>query len=389
MTGAAEATERPEKEFPNPFFQQKLPHYYSNISPHAVIGCMFFVAVVFIPIGVAIILASDSVFQIDVRYDDLQKCTSSKHSSAQSFVVNGTTYSQGCTTNAQFTLKNAVVGPIYMYYRLDPFYQNYRLYAQSMNENQLQGASWSSSDLGYCTPYKEPKGGKTILVDGASRSYSDMVYSPCGAVAASMFNDTISLWYAGPSILPDGTILPNQLPPSGSTPVCLGGAFTAQGDRLPNITTNCEKKGIAFSQDVDSRFSAKPQSSPSVWTGEGYSNTSDPYFANGWYANEVGHKVPLIYDLDFMVWARIAPLSNFRKLYRKITQDLQAGTYFFRIDERFDATSITAEKHIILATTSWVGGANQVLGALYLTLGSLALVLAFGFVGMYMARSKP
>ena len=382
-----EAEERPEKDFGNAFFQARMKHAYAQVSPQAVILCLFVIAVVFIPVGAATIIATDAVYEWSGRYDNLNRCTASSNAGAESFTAANMTVSMGCHTNLAFRLEQTLVPPIYIYYRMKGFNQNYRLYAKSFHEGQLSDSDYSVSDLGDCEPKKTPTGG-SVTVGGETKAAGDMAYAPCGQVAWSMFNDTISL-YRIPDEATAATISANTaVLPTTVTAVCVGDAFSRETNQ-PTSATNCVKDGIAFSQDISTRFKANPSSSGTTWTGKGYTGvTNNDFFANGYYNDEVGHRLPIITDQDFMVWSRIAPLADFRKAYRKITVGLERGLYLWRILERFDTTSMGAEKYAVLATTAWIGTKNPTLGALYLTMGSISLVLAFGFVGMYIARSK-
>lgn len=63
-----------------------------------------------------------------------------------------------------------------MYYGLTNFYQNHRRYVKSRDDNQLLGEFGSvSSD---CAPFD--RNGEQLIV-------------PCGAIANSLFNDTLTL----------------------------------------------------------------------------------------------------------------------------------------------------------------------------------------------------
>jgi len=362
---------RPEKPFGNKFCQQQMTHYYSHVSAQPVILCLFIVGVVFIPVGAATLIASESIYENDVRYDTVHSCTYASNQGVETFATPNGTQALGCITNVKFTLSKALVAPVYIYYRLKGFNQNYRLYAASLNDAQLSGRSYTRSNLDSCKPFVGPDDNHT--------------YAPCGSVAWSMFNDTISLYQVNDTA---AVVTSTTLPPASQVKlICQGDAFDAKTNQQTQ-STGCEKDGIAFSQDVKSRFSATIDSDESIWTGEGFNASDNVYHQNGWYNNEPGHKIPLVSDQDFMVWSRIATLSDFRKLYRKITVDLPAGTYVWNVLERFDTTSMGAEKHIVLTTVSWVGGKNQVLGALFITMGALLLLQAFGFIGMYIARNK-
>uniref|UniRef100_A0A7S1W254 ALA-interacting subunit n=1 Tax=Neobodo designis TaxID=312471 RepID=A0A7S1W254_NEODS len=384
---SAEADARPEKEFGNAFFQAQMKHTYAQVSPQAVILCLFVIAVVFIPVGAATIIATDAVFEWSDRYDHLNRCTHSNHGSAETHPLGNSTVASGCFTNVGFRLDQTLVPPIYIYYRMKGFNQNYRLYAKSFNEAQLSDRDYGLSDLDDCDPKKTPTDG-TITIGTETKALNTIPYAPCGQVPWSMFNDTISLFRVPDEATAAAISQDTPVLPSGVTPICVGDAFSRSTNK-PTVATGCVKEGIAFSQDVESRFKANPSSSASAWTGNGYTGVTDNAFFNeGYYNNEAGHRIPLIPDEDFMVWSRIAPLADFRKPYRKITVGLQRGLYLWRILERFDTTSLGAEKYAVLATTAWIGTKNPTLGALYLTMGSISLVLAFGFVGMYIARSK-
>jgi len=85
--------------------------------------------------------------------------------------------------------------PIYVYYRLDNFYQNHRRYARSRNDDQLNGKAVTKySGLSACDPVKSANG---------SRDPNDF-FVPCGLIAASVFNDTFSFGGGAVSVSADG-----------------------------------------------------------------------------------------------------------------------------------------------------------------------------------------
>ena len=68
-----------------------------------------------------------------------------------------------------------------MYYGLKNYYQNHRLYENSIDDNQLMGKIQASSD---CDPfrYKRVASGQQLPI------------VPCGTIANSLFNDTFRIW---------------------------------------------------------------------------------------------------------------------------------------------------------------------------------------------------
>ena len=381
-------TSRPEKPFSTKFQQQTLWHFSPQHSTQSVVVCLFLVAVTFIPLGAAIIVASDTVFEKFYRYDHINKCTATKHSSQLNVTLGGATYSQGCITRVPLTLTKSLAAPVQIYYRLVGMYQNYRPYAKSKSDDQMSGIRMARGDSNadLCTPFLGPdQRGANVTITVGTQAFTpgSLVYHPCGTVPWSMFNDTISLY----SVASAATVTPTGPLPVGATAKCIGKAFTANGTALLP-TLPCAKKGIALAADATARFKPVPSGSPELWTGQGEPTSSDPYQRAGYYFGEAGQQVPRTDDEDFMVWMRTAGVADFWKPYRVLTQDLVAGDYALEIEEFWDSTSFGGEKHVVIATTSWIGGKNYVLGAIYIVLGSIAFVFGAGFLVHFLVSDK-
>ena len=112
------------------------------------------------------------------------------------------------------------------------------------------------------------------------------------------------------------------------------------------------------------------------------------YLQRGWYVGEVGHRIPNPADEDLMVWMRLASLNDFQKLYRKITVDLQPGTYFLQFRQRYSVDDFGGKKYFVLSTTSWIGGKNYFLGGLYIATGCICLILAAAFFAKYLTTPR-
>ncbi|KAG6779038.1 hypothetical protein POTOM_015403 [Populus tomentosa] len=114
------------------FSQQELSAWKPILTPGWVISSFIVIGVVFIPIGLASLFASEHV---------------PKH----------------------------MKSPVFIYYELDNYHQNHRRYVKSRSDAQLRGkASESATDT--CKPEAVTSNGQPIV--------------PCGLVAWSLFNDT-------------------------------------------------------------------------------------------------------------------------------------------------------------------------------------------------------
>ena len=239
-----------------------------------------------------------------------------------------------------------------------------------------------------CSPLKTPGeyqplgalGSAPYQVGDAPSDVGATVYSPCGLIAWSMFNDSFSLYHNETS--------------GNQTLVCDGENFdNVTGEPLTPM--RCKKRGIAWPSDPGVRYTA-PERGPSTITNYGWpgactagnSSSYNVHLCNGWYLGEVGHKIPNTQDEDLMVWMRLASLSSFRKLYRVITSDLEAGSYTLQVKQRYDMRSFDGKKSFVLSTTGWIGGKNYFLGGLYIGVGALCFILGVGFLVKYLTTQR-
>lgn len=82
-----------------------------------------------------------------------------------------------CQCRLQFNLKTDFKKNVFMYYGLTNYYQNHRRYVKSRDDNQLLGEF--GGEPTDCSPFDRDVNGRTIV--------------PCGAIANSLFNDTLTL----------------------------------------------------------------------------------------------------------------------------------------------------------------------------------------------------
>lgn len=369
--GAA-APESKKPDDTSAFKQQRMPAWQPVMSPPWVIAAFIILSLIFIPIGIVVIVVSDKIVEVKERYDHKQSCN---------------TLGEGCELKLNVYIPEDMEPPVLMYYQLDNFYQNHRRYAKSRSDLQLAGELPDSGSLGDCDPFLFPgqyRGVPNMQVRLANNEWfnlADAPYNPCGLIAWSMFNDSFTL----------------QTDQGAN--ICNGTLFDGPGN--PLAPQNCEKKGIAWPSDPGVKFTGAPTNQNSAADRPKYLGhqgilflpnatpaEGEQYAANGWYVGEAGHKIPDATDQDLMVWMRLASLSTFRKLYRRVTQRLSKGLYTVVIQNRFPVSSFKGKKYFVLTTSSWLGGKNAVLGGLYIATGVICLLLGLAFLAKHFTTPR-
>lgn len=302
------------------FTQQELPACKPVLTPGWVIAIYMLVGVIFIPIGVITLLASNTVVEIVDEYETVCIPDNYTDNGQRTQFIQDITTNKSCTRT--LTVSEYMEGPIYVYYELDNYYQNHRRYVKSVSVNQLlYGNSTSSSYTEDCSP-EQYLGGLSII--------------PCGLIAWSLFNDTYN--------------------------------FTVDGQKL---TVN--KTGISWKSDREHKYG-------SIYP-ENYPNNL-PRDQNGSLIGgaSLDPSKTLNQDEDLIVWMRTAALPTFRKLYGRIEQNLDANTQItVGINNNYNTYSFGGKKKLVLSTTNWLGGKNDFLGIAYITIGSICIFLALVF----------
>eukprot|EP01062_Namystynia_karyoxenos_P002945 TRINITY_DN1102_c0_g1_i1.p1 TRINITY_DN1102_c0_g1~~TRINITY_DN1102_c0_g1_i1.p1 ORF type:complete len:462 (+),score=131.49 TRINITY_DN1102_c0_g1_i1:162-1547(+) len=399
------------------FMQMQTVSFEPEFATPWVISGLVLTAVVFIPMGTLVLIASDQIQSLRVRYDNAnpsgKPCDYNRRLAlGQQMYGSNVTPAQvndSCWTTVYFNVSETMDAPVYLYYELTGFNQNFRRLVNSRSDAQLNADTTECQcrdDLAcppqrYAGDYYDNGGWKvTVNTTGETGTKdvlaSQLTYSPCGQMAWAMFNDSYRIY--GPAGTTGGSN------PTAGAVVCDTELFDELGNRpvsnsLATKENNpCEKEGIAWSGDTGSDGRYQPATmADNVITSKGMANYAFAVYSasgaradqsdyiveginRGYYWREYGHRIPSPVDLDFAVWSRPATLPTFRKLHRIISgRPLAPGKYQLEVAERYPTHSFSGEKAVVLATRSWVGADNTVLGVAYIVIGSLAAVFSVLF----------
>ncbi|RVW88294.1 ALA-interacting subunit 1 [Vitis vinifera] len=308
------------------FTQQELPACKPILTPGWVISSFIFVGIIFIPIGLASLFASERVVEIVhamTRTVFLQvTAMTCLHIFKAMKLIRPV---PGHFLLVKFlTVPKQMKSPVYIYYQLDNFYQNHRRYVKSRSDKQLRSRA-SENDTSSCDP-EDVTSNKSAIV-------------PCGLIAWSLFNDTY-------------------------------------GFSVNNTLLGVSKKNIAWKSDQQHKFGSDVY--PKNFQSGGLIGGA-----------KLNSSIPLSQQVDLIVWMRTAALPTFRKLYGKIEVDLEANTELtVVIENNYNTYSFGGKKKLVLSTTSWIGGKNDFLGIAYITLGGLSLFLAISFLLIYIIKPR-
>ena len=95
-------------------------------------------------------------------------------------------------------------------------------------------------------------------------------------------------------------------------------------------------------------------------------------------------------DEHFMIWMRPAAQPRFRKLFGRINTKLHKGDVVnLDVVNRYNTYRFDGEKHLVLSTTSWLGGKNHIMGWLYIGIGVFCTAFAVLFGTLHHMPPRP
>jgi len=182
MSGTGATPQNSHEPKDSKFKQQALPAWQPILTAGTVLPTFFVIGVAFIPIGVGLMYFSNQVKEVIIDYTNCKNPSEEVCSKVIEDYTGGLPLKCTCdlTIDAGDIGDTNWEGQVFLYYGLTNFYQNHRRYVKSRSDKQLYG-DLESTPSDDCSPF---------LKNNESK-----IYAPCGAIANSLFNDTIKLQY--------------------------------------------------------------------------------------------------------------------------------------------------------------------------------------------------
>ncbi|KAM9201181.1 LOW QUALITY PROTEIN: cell cycle control protein 50C-like [Dugong dugon] len=311
--------------------QQQLPACRLHLWAPGVLSAFFAIGLVCLGLGIILILSAKNVKEIEIN------CTKICANCAE-LQENASNFDKERSCTIHFCLSEKMQGNVYQ--KLYGFYQNLHRYT-SRSDSQLLGKD--IRDVKNCSPFEKSHNGTPI--------------TPCGAVADSMFNDTIILSYN------------------------LNSSIHIQVSMLRSGITWWTDKYVKFKNPSSSNLSSAfaGTTKPPGWPKPVYDLDEEDLGNNGFVKD------------DFIVCMRAAAFPTFKKLYHCLSQiqyfieGLPAGNYSFHITY---ITRFQGRKAVVLSTLMWSGGSGLFLGLAYSVTGAMKWLAFFLMMPVHLRMKK-
>uniref|UniRef100_H0XYY0 Cell cycle control protein n=1 Tax=Otolemur garnettii TaxID=30611 RepID=H0XYY0_OTOGA len=319
--------------------QQELPAHQLHFSARTVLSIFFATGVFCLGMGIILIVSSRRAQEIEINYTKIcANCAKMRE--------NAFNFDKECTCSIPFRLTKNMKFWVFFFFLLNHslFYQHNRREGGKRGKkehNQQGNVSSLQKAVQDCGPFK--------------MSHNRTPIVPCGAIANSIFNDTIVLSY-----------IPNS-------------QIHIKVPLLRTGLTWWTDKYVKFQNPVSNNLADyfKGTAKPPNWPKPIYELDEQDWGNNG-FLND-----------DFIVWMRTAAFPTFKKLYRRLhriqqfTAGLPAGNYSFDITYNFPVTRFKAEKSVVLSTTTWNGGSSLFLGLAYTVTGAVTWLATFAMMAIH------
>jgi len=338
--------------------QQRVNAWHPILDPTWVIVALLYIGVIMVPVGWKMWTLSNSVTEYSIKYDDYQPPPMGQELACP---INNT-FNAGRKCNLTITVNEYMKPPVLVYYQLTNFYQNYRKYAKSFDPYQLYGRVGSQDAVSRqnCEPLN-------IL--------GNMTLNPCGLIANTFFNDIFRLvegraatgkrlqmredgiaWQSDLEYMynqPDGFNF-SECPSNGCDASCCAVGSSCTTPWKDPETGKCYRYYY-------------PDDDTTQYLYETYPDIISP--------------IEGVTNEHFVVWMRVAPLRNFRKLYGWFDQPIDAGTKLvFEVTANYAVTPFKGGKALLITSNNIFGGKNIYTALFMLVLGAFCLVSAFFFL---------
>ncbi|KAK2904967.1 hypothetical protein Q8A67_006766 [Cirrhinus molitorella] len=342
QAGTGPLSRRPDN---SAFKQQRLPAWSPSLTAETVLPTFYIVSLVCLLLGIWLLITVENTYELKVDYTNAGTC-------GQCFTMrNHGIHRLDCKCEVSFHVPKNFSGDVFFYYGLRNFHQNLRRYMDSRDDTQMVGRKNNlKAPSSYCDPF--------------TYDANKVPIAPCGAVANSMFNDSLSVMYN---------------PTDGS-----------------KIQVPLYRKGIAWYTDKNVKF-RNPPTNNTFTLKQAFEGTTQPlYWQHPVYKLDVtdSNNNGFIND-DLIVWMREAAFPNFKKLYGVLnraqgpfTEGLPAGNYTLSINYNFPVKPFRGQKELVISMVSWFGGQNYFLPIAYLVTSGLILVTAVVLTTVYVKFGK-
>eukprot|EP01018_Ginkgo_biloba_P030317 Gb_23087 [translate_table: standard] len=354
------------------------------------------VGLIFIPIGVASLIASHKVVEIVDQYET--ECVPPDHMTDKVAYIKNALISKNCTRTLR--VPKHMKSPVYVYYQLDHFYQNHRrtiMYAWLKAFSKIRmGVRCEDEVMTHCyscqlQEHSSFATGHCILIFhdavGNGMNKSQINFTKFGAYLANCYKLAGYVKSRSDKQLRHGdseddtdSCKPEATNNNASIVPCGLIAWSLFNDtysfKLQNKPLSVNKRHISWKSDREHKFGK---------------HVFPKNFQNGTLIGgaRLNESEPLSEQEDLIVWMRTAALPTFRKLYGKIEEDLHTNDEItVQLQNNYNTYSFNGKKKLVLSTTSWLGGKNDFLGIAYLTVGGLCFFLATVFFLAHMIKPR-